>query len=671
MTEIVTNPPLFVVGIGASLSGIEALRIFFEKMPAGSDLAFVVVLHLAAGRKSLLPEILARWTAMPVSEARDGDAVVAGQVHVIPGGVVARLSDGRLTLRQIPPDAPRDITPIDGFFDSLASGLNDRAIGVILSGTGHDGALGLKAIKGRGGLTLTQGSNSSKPEYSSMPASAVAMGVVDFHGPIEEMPAHIVAARTLQMDDARREEGLVADAGAEAVRLELRSALRRCMETGRPVEQQRAVFGPDGTKAPPVRLIVEPLPDSGSDALNMIVFLKADPARPAGDRTHDLPIPVADAALMQLERENRDLREQLQSIAEEHTAAARELHHSNEELLSVNEKLNTINGQLTAKLEQLDRSNGDLKNLFDSTKVATVFLDPFMIIRCFTPELATIYHLVSGDIGRPLTDIVSRVNYATLREDVRIVLRTLEPMEKRIERQDGSAHYLMRILPYRGSDSAIDGSLITFSDVTSIARQEQHQRLLVDELNHRVKNMLTVVISLATNTLRQAPSLEAFHEVFLGRIHALTAAYALLNNDGWSPIPVRAILTEELKPFLSDERTNIAMTGPPVTLSPRTALAFGMAVHELTTNAAKYGALSVPDGNVGIVWSIETAGNDEVLVLTWTERNGPPVSAPGRRGFGSALIERVFAHDARGQAKIGFAPSGVVATLRAPLSGNT
>jgi two-component system CheB/CheR fusion protein len=232
---------------------------------------------------------------------------------------------------------------------------------------------------------------------------------------------------------------------------------------------------------------------------------------------------------------------------------------------------------------------------------------------------------------------------------------------------DRSAHYLMRILPYRSSDSTVDGSLITFVVVTSIVRAEQHQRLLVDELNHRVKNMLTVVISLATNTLRRATTLERFQEVFLGRIHALTASYALLSRDCWAPVLLRDILTEELKPFMALERSNIALNGGAVLLQPRAALALGMAVHELTTNAVKYGALSVPEGNVHIDWTVEKAGDGSQLVFRWVERNGPAVTAPARRGFGMTLIERGFAYDVGGEAKVDFIPTGVVATLRAPM----
>ena len=193
-----TDASVAVVGVGASAGGIDAFRRFFEKMPGDSGLAFVVVLHLAADRKSMLPDILARWTSMAVSEAHDGSVVTANEVLVVPGGTVASLAHGKLALRQILPNAPRETAPIDAFFDSLARSLGENAIAIILSGTGHDGALGLKAVKTQGGLTLAQGVDGSAPEFSGMPNSAVAAGAVDLLVPVEEMPDHILNARKAQ-----------------------------------------------------------------------------------------------------------------------------------------------------------------------------------------------------------------------------------------------------------------------------------------------------------------------------------------------------------------------------------------------------------------------------------------------------------------------------------------
>ena len=183
-----------IVAIGASAGGIEAFRLFFENMPSDSGMGFVVVLHLSADRKSMLAEIIARWTGMPVSEAADDDRVEPNRVYVIPPGHTATLQQGRVRLRHLAPDVPREAAPIDEFFDSLAADLGEGAIGIILSGTGHDGALGLKAIKARGGLTLAQGTDGTAPQHSGMPSSAIATGAVDLIVPVQDMPGLVLRA---------------------------------------------------------------------------------------------------------------------------------------------------------------------------------------------------------------------------------------------------------------------------------------------------------------------------------------------------------------------------------------------------------------------------------------------------------------------------------------------
>jgi two-component system CheB/CheR fusion protein len=364
--------------------------------------------------------------------------------------------------------------------------------------------------------------------------------------------------------------------------------------------------------------------------------------------------------------EIRSANEELHSVNEELQSSNEELETSKEELQSVNEELNTVNARLSEKVDELDRANSDLRNLLDSTQIATVFLDRHLIIRGFTPAVGNIYNLIPSDHGRPLTDIVSRLRYDGLRADVATVLDTLLPLERRVTRDDGRMHYLMRILPYRSRESVVSGTLVTFLDVSSIVKAEEHQRLLVDELNHRVKNMLTVVISLASQTLRRSATLEEFSESFIGRVRALTASYTLLSGEKWLGVSLRDLLVEETRPDRAESTRNIVMEGPEIRLSAAGALAMGMAIHELATNAVKHGALSAPEGVVTISWRLETDGEQAEFVLRWIETGGPPVVPPERRGFGITLIERGFAHELSGHATMAFEPEGVRATLRAP-----
>jgi two-component system, chemotaxis family, CheB/CheR fusion protein len=226
---------------------------------------------------------------------------------------------------------------------------------------------------------------------------------------------------------------------------------------------------------------------------------------------------------------------------------------------------------------------------------------------------------------------------------------------------------LMWILPYRAPDSTVSGTLVTFLDVTTIVQAEQHHRLLVDELNHRVKNMLTVVISLAAQTLRRSATLETFSDAFMGRMRALTASYSLLTDRNWSNVSLRDVLAVESNPYVAPDRVNITMEGPDVRLGPAGALALGMTTHELLTNAVKYGALSAAEGSVAITWHIEPRNDREELVLEWVEEYGPTLEAPAARGFGTTLIQRSFAHDLGGDATLDFDVKGVRATPRAPL----
>jgi two-component system CheB/CheR fusion protein len=221
--------------------------------------------------------------------------------------------------------------------------------------------------------------------------------------------------------------------------------------------------------------------------------------------------------------ELRSANEELHSVNEEMQSTNEELETSKEELQSLNEELHTVNLRLTEKVEELDEANSDLRNLFESTEIATIFIDRHLIIRSFTPAIATLYNLIPSDAGRPLTDIVSRLDYDSMREDVNRVLETLQPLEKQIARSDGAAHYIMRILPYREPDSTISGALVTFVDVTSIVQAEAALReadlrkdVFLATLSHELRNPLAPIRTAAR--LLDAPRLAS---VDLARAQAI------------------------------------------------------------------------------------------------------------------------------------------------------
>ncbi|MES2306340.1 MAG: CheR family methyltransferase [Gemmatimonadota bacterium] len=779
-----------IVGIGASAGGLEAFRSFFERMPADSGMAFVLILHLPADRKSLLPEILGRWTSMRVIEATNDTRVMPDCVYVpLPHSLVS-FEAGSRQLQVVHIDDNKLFRPIDTFFDSLGAAMGDRAVGIVLSGTGSDGSLGLKAIKERGGLTFAQGSDGTAPQHAGMPAGAIATGAVDVIASVEEIPAHLLRLRgsRLSVLDSPFDSASQVEAARLAICDILRSQLghdfsgyrdktflrrvqRRMQVVGVTTLEQyisrlltdheevvslfrdllirvtsffrdKETFdvleadaiprlfagkGADNTVrvwvpgcatgeeaysiaillreqmdrlvgAPRVQVFATDIDEAAIDAArlgrypatlleglsperrerffkpsrgsfvvskeirdlcifsthnllrdppfsrmdlvscrNLLIYLDTTlqasvipvlhyALRPGGvlllggsestSKHTDLFDPVDKARRIFRRRDGRsqplqlsatdlgaavsrgvtgdsassfsrftdsrmpdhheprsplagpggaplsdpnppdrpggehrgtsgalsrfwrrltpyrksskrlesDLystQEALQSLAEEHQTALEELRSSNEELHSVNEEmqstneeletskeelqslneeLHTVNGRLTEKVDELDAANSDLRNLFESTEIAMVFLDRDLVIRSFTPAIAALYNLLPGDHGRPLTDIVSQLEYDSLLPDVEQVLSTLQPLERRVTLNDHSRHYIMRILPYREPDRAVSGALVTFVDVTTIVQAEVALReaelrkdAFIATLSHELRNPLAPI----------------------------------------------------------------------------------------------------------------------------------------------------------------------------------
>ena len=212
-----------------------------------------------------------------------------------------------------------------------------------------------------------------------------------------------------------------------------------------------------------------------------------------------------------------------------------------------------------------------------------------------------------------------------------------------------------------GSILLLTGLAFAVRMATTIARGEMLHNLLIDELNHRVKNTLAILQAIAAQTFRSASRAE--RETFEGRLGALAEAHNLLSQEKWRGSELEDVVGRVLQPYLLNNPERLKMSGPHVPLSPRLAVVLSMIVHEIATNAAKYGALSNDAGTIALDWEIIEEGGKSKLRLIWREAGGPYVTAPVQRGFGSRLIERSARDQLGGEATVDFLPRGVVYTV--------
>ena len=200
----------------------------------------------------------------------------------------------------------------------------------------------------------------------------------------------------------------------------------------------------------------------------------------------------------------------------------------------------------------------------------------------------------------------------------------------------------------------------TFIDITERKLVEERNRMLMREVNHRSKNLLTVISVIARRT--QSGSVREFVQGFTARINGLAANQDLLVASEWRGAGLRPLIVAHLEPFCEDVQFRMTLTGPDIMLGPEAAQNIGMALHELATNAAKYGALSNDAGRIAIDWSTDR----DVFHLTWTERGGPAVAEPERKGFGSTVLTTLVATALAGETTIQYEPQGLVWTLKCP-----
>lgn len=234
--------------------------------------------------------------------------------------------------------------------------------------------------------------------------------------------------------------------------------------------------------------------------------------------------------------------------------------------------------------------------------------------------------------------------------------------EYRMRRTDGEVRWLLvraELVPEREGQAR--GAIGVAMDITDRKDSEERLKLLAREVDHRANNLLAVVQG--TVQLSQAETPEALRTVLLGRITALGRAHQLLSEARWEGADLRRLVEEELLAFSLGEAARVTIEGPDVALSPAAAQALAMSLHELATNAAKYGSLSVPAGGVTVSWSRRARG---ALAIRWAETGGPPVARPSRRGLGTAMLARALSGPLGGKTKLDWRPEGLVCDLELP-----
>lgn len=321
---------------------------------------------------------------------------------------------------------------------------------------------------------------------------------------------------------------------------------------------------------------------------------------------------------------------------------------------------------------------GPLETWAPSLKIAVGMMLNSKFPKCLTwgPELITIHNDAFTPIlgskpsalGRPFSEVWSEAwdeigpiarralsGEATFIEDFPLVVNRHGYPEQ--------AHFTFCYSPIRDEDGVVRGMMDTVIETTDAVEAHRRAKFLNGELEHRVKNTLAVVAAIVSQTLRTSGSNEDARAALLERVQAMAQAQSLLSRTSIAAASILDVVRATTAPFrMSEERFRIS--GPPVMLSSRQTLTLSLALHELATNAMKYGALSNMTGRVNLDWSAGRPETDDAFQLTWVETGGPPVAAPTRTGFGSRIIQSVLPQDFGGEADLTHGVSGIRYHLR-------
>lgn len=257
-----------------------------------------------------------------------------------------------------------------------------------------------------------------------------------------------------------------------------------------------------------------------------------------------------------------------------------------------------------------------------------------------------------------------RIKYAQLREG-----KSVQRESVRVHKDGTLVDVDVSAAPILRSDGRLIGYSAVLRDITESKRADARMRLVTRELSHRTKNLLAVIVSMVRQTARMCTDTEAFQNELVQRLHAMAASHDLLVAEDWAGASLRSLIDAVLEPFGGSFVKVVQVDGPDIFLNANAIQNFALALHELATNAAKYGAMSVPTGRVDISWKLESReDNRSVLNFTWTEVGGPPVKRPQRTGFGHVVVDRVIARALEADVSYQFEEPGVVWSISMPAS---
>jgi two-component system CheB/CheR fusion protein len=493
----------------------------------------------------------------------------------------------------------------------------------------------------------------------------------------------------------------ITELAREELRFDIRAALHRAL-----ARNEASLSGPVGVHfngaVRRVYLQTRPLnPDSNGNRSAIVFFFEGEALGDESLSTTKIEEQGPADQIQQLQQElqftqsqlrtsreeyegaNEELRaanEELQSINEEYRSTAEELETSKEELQSINEELQTVNSELKTKLESVSRAHSDVQNLMAATDVGILFVDPQLRINRFTPRITELFNIAAGDEGRSITDFTHRLEYDDLAGDARKVLRDLATSEREVRGKDGS-WYLTRLRPYRTVEDKIDGVVVTFVDIgerrraaDALKESESRMRTLVAELQHRTRNLIGLVMAMADRMAVPGQTLDDFKTSFSERLMALARVQGLLSrSSAGDGVAFNELLESELSAQSAENGGTVTLDGPNgVVVRSLSAQALAMALHELTTNALKYGALGQRNARLDIVWRVKPENGSPWIFVDWKESgvDGARATAGGRgSGSGRRLIEEALPYQFGARTTFAIEADGAHCTIALPISG--